>query len=127
MLDLSYYELNTQADDVGNEDIRQHGQQTETERFPEQGTGETLSQLSGSEQVLITGIEHTEEECGYQSEHYDNHRALGVRTVMDMGAVFLSGGLRSEQEGIEGVIERAQLGELTAFFEVLTELLPNSI
>ena len=127
MLDLRYDELDAQTYCVRHDDVRQHGQQTEAERFPEQRASQTGCQLARCQQVLVTDVEHTEEHRRNKRHHHEDHRTFAVRTVVDMGAVAFRRRLRSEQERIEGVIERAQLSELTAFFEVLTELLPNLI
>ena len=127
MLDLRYDELDAQTHCVRHDDVWQHGQQTEAERFPEQRTRQTGCQLTRCQQVLVTDVEHTEEHRRYKRHHHEDHRTFAVRTVVDMRTVALCRRLRSEQECIKGVIERAQLGELTAFLEVLTELLPNLI
>ena len=74
--------------------------------------------------MLIAHVEHTKEHSRNERQHNDDHRTFGVATVMNMGTVTFSRCLGSEQEGIKGVIERAELSQLTAFFEVLAELLP---
>ena len=124
VLDLRHGELDTQTDDVTYQDIRQYSQEAEAERFPPESGGHAGCQLAGGEQVLVTYVEHTEEQRGNQSQYDNNHRTLAVRTVMDMRAKTLGGCLRREEEGIESVVERTEPVQLAAFLEVLAELLP---
>ena len=124
MLDLRYDELDAQTHSIADDDKRQYSQQTETERFPPESSGHACCQLTGSQQVLIADVEHTEEQCGNKCDNYENHRTFAVRTVMDMRAVAFSGRLRGEEERVEGVIERTEPAQFAAFLEVLAELLP---
>ena len=124
MLDLRYDELDAQTDDVTYQDIRQYSQEAEAERFPPESSGHACCQLTGSQQVLIADVEHTEEQCGNKRNDHQDHRTFAVRTVVDMRAVAFSGRLRGEEERVKGVIERTEPAQFAAFFEVLAELLP---
>ena len=74
--------------------------------------------------MLITYIEHTEEQGRNESENDDNHRTFAIGTIVNLCADALSGCLWREEECIEGVIETAEPAEFASFLEVLTELLP---
>ena len=129
MLDLCNGELDTQTDYIRYDEVGQYSQCTKTERFPEQRAGQLAdsSQLACCQQVLIADVEHTEQQRRYERDNHEDHRTLGVTTVMNMASVALRSSIGREQERIESVIERTELRHLTAFLEVLAELLPNLI
>ena len=63
--------------------------------------------------MLVTGVVHTEQQCGNQCQHYHNHSTLHIVAVADMSTL-LSRGVRHEQEGLETLESRMKCAELTA-------------
>ena len=123
VLPLSHGELYSKAHDITNQDIRQHGEQTEPESLPEQRSGESAEELSGSQQVLVADVVHAEKHTRNECEHYVDHRALGVIARVNLRAEALAGGVRREEEALKAVEQGPQRVQLAAFLKVRTELL----
>ena len=111
MLPLSHGELDAESDDVTDNDLRQHSQQSVPETGPE------LWSLADGQIVLIAHVVHTEQEAGHQRNHHKRHDALRVDGIMDVGTTCFCCLIGHEHESFETVKDRTESMQLTTFLE----------
>ena len=114
VLPLCYSELDTQTDDIADDDLWQHSQEAVEEHTPEGG----ILQLAGSERVLITYVVHTEEQRRHKRDDNERHDALAVDGIVHMCAAASSCRVGHESERLEAIIKRTEGVELATLFEV---------
>ena len=113
--DLGGGELDGQTYDVGYDEQRKDLEETEPEVGPETRVG------SCGEGMLIAGVPHTEQGCGNGGDHCDDHYALEVDGIPDVGS--LAGyGARYVEKCLESVDGRVKPVKLAAFFKYLVHI-----
>ena len=111
MLPLCHGELDAESDDVTDNDLRQHSQQSVPETGPE------LWSLADGQKVLIAHVVHTEQEAGNQRNHHKRHDALRVDGIMDVDTAHFRCLVRHEHERLEAVEDRAESMQFTVFLK----------
>lgn len=97
MLHLGDDEFNTQTYSVGDDDLRQHGEEAIEEGAPE-GSLYTYSDI-----VLQPDVVHPEEQRRQESEDDYAHRALAIDGIVDVSATTLRGRIGYEEERLKAV------------------------
>ena len=110
-LPLSHYELNTETYYIRYNDFWQYSQETVGKQFNKA----TCS--TGSMEMLITHVIHTEQQRRYQRNDHHRHNALAVDSVVNMRSRFRSL-VGDEQECLESVEHRLECVVFTALFKV---------
>ena len=110
MLPLGHNELDTKADDIGNNNLGQHGQQAEAEHFPKRAVH------SGRRIVLVTNVIHAEQKRRHQRDNHKYHDALAVNRIMHVHSR-LRRGIGHEQERLEPFEHRAESVKLAPFLK----------
>ena len=77
---LRHDKLDTETDDIRDDNLGQHGQETEEENRPKTDGRE----LPYRQIVLVTDIVHTEQQRRHQSQYHNRHGSFRIDTVMDM-------------------------------------------
>ena len=97
MLHLGDDEFNTQTYSVGDDDLRQHGEEAIEEGAPE-GSLYTYGDI-----VLQPDVVHPEEQRRQESEDDYAHRALAIDGIVDVSATTLRGRIGYEEERLKAV------------------------
>ena len=114
VLPLCNRELDAEADNVADNNLRQNGQEAVPEHAPERRIG----QVTCGESVLVTHVIHTEEQSRHQGNHHETHDALAVDSIVDIHATYAAGCVRNESKRLETVHQRAESVELATFLNV---------
>ena len=123
-LPLCYGELDTETYTIANDDIWQYSQRTKCECLPEHCAGHsTTHQLASSEEVLVTYVEHTEEQCWNECHYHEDHGSLAIRTIVDLRTDALSGSVWGEEESLKTIKQRVESAQLATLFEMRAKFL----
>ena len=110
VLVLCHDELYAESDDVGHDNLGQHGQETIAKELPE-GALHT-----GGGVVLVAHVIHAKEQCGQQGDDHKRHDSLAVDGVVHVHTT-LGGCVGHKQECLEAIEDRPEGVQLATLLE----------
>ena len=116
LLPLSHNNLDAKTYCIAHHNLRKHHSKSVEEITPNVCTWASIrSATTCNECVLITDVEHTEEDGWNQRNHHKEDGALGVDGVVNLCATHLGCLVGHKEECLRCIKKRAESAELTSF------------